>query len=502
VFQRQVYNQFLFLLVFSSFSLHAQQKKTILIQSASELRLVKVNGKEAKMLKGNVQLAQDNITLKCDSALFYNDINAVDAFGNVHIHENETDIFSDSLKYNGDTKISVLYGNVRVISQNTTLTTSRLTYFMDEKKGFYNTGGTITTTDKTLTSRIGYYFSETKMAHFRDSVHLVSEKYTLYADTLIFNTETEISYFRGPTTIISKENTILCETGFSDSKKDYSEFGKNTTMYSKSQILKTDSLQYNNVTESGRTFKYFNWADTTSEIMLQGTHSHFFDRGNYVVAPDNAMLVYIVSKDSLFITGDTLKSITDTVTDITTFICYHKVKFFKSNLQGKCDSLYFSYQDSVIRMFVNPVIWNEQNQLAGDTIYLYMKNKKMERFEMFENGFMINHLRKEYYNQIKAKKITGYFVEDKLDRMLADENAESLYFVDDSRKKLIGVNKTVGSYMWIYMKDEEVNRIVFHQQPEAVFTPIQKTSSKELLLKNFNWQPESRPLKKEDIFLK
>jgi lipopolysaccharide export system protein LptA len=489
------------LLVFSQ-PVFSQEKKAIQILSAQELRLVKVNGKEAKMLKGNVQLKQDEVILHCDSAYFYNDVNAVDAFGNVHIKEKDTDIFSDSLKYNGETKIAILYNNVSIVNPEMNLATDLLTYYISEKKGIYTTGATIKTSDKTLTSKIGYYFSESKMAHFRKDVLLVSEKYTLTSDTLIFNTGTEISYFRGPTTIVSKENTIICENGFSDPKNDYSEFGKNTVMFNKEQILKTDSLQYNSVAKTGKTFKYFHWADTTSNIVMQGTHADFFDNGNRVVAPDNAMLVYIINKDSLFVTGDTLKSITDTTTDITTFFCYYKVKFFKSNLQGKCDSLYFSYADSIIRMFNQPILWSEKNQLSGDTIYLYMKNQKIERFEMFENGFMINHLRRDYYNQVKGKKITGYFKDDKLDKIWADYNAESVYYAEDSKKKLIGANQAVGSFMWIYMKDEEVNRIVFHEQPVATFHPIQKISPKELQLKNFKWQPEYRPLKKEDIFLK
>jgi len=493
---------FIFSLTLFTNKLFSQEKKPIQILNAQELRMAKANGQNARMLKGDVQLQQGDVILNCDSALFYNDINAVDAFGNVHIHENETDIYSDSLKYNGDNKIATLYGNVRLNNLQMQLTTNMLTYYMDEKKGIYTTGGKIISSDKTLTSQIGYYFPDTKMAYFKNDVNLVSNKYTLTADTLLLNTETEISYFRGPTKIVSKDNTILCENGFSDGKKDYSEFGKNTVMYSKSQILKTDSLQYNSSTQAGKTFKYFNWADTSSNILLEGTTADFYDQGNSVMAPNNAMLIYIINKDSLFVTGDTLRSITDTATDITTFFCYYKVKFYKSNLQGKCDSLYFSYKDSIIRMFENPIIWSDNNQLTGDTIYIYMEDQKFERFEMFENGFMISHNRREYYNQVKGKIITGYFKDDKLDRILSDTNAESIYFAEDSKKKLIGANKAVGSFMWIYMKDEEVDKIVFHQQPEAVFIPIQKTQPEELRLKNFKWQPEFRPLKKEDIFKK
>jgi lipopolysaccharide export system protein LptA len=488
-------------LIFSD-PLYAQEKKVIQILHSQELRLVKVNGREARMLKGNVQLSQDEVILNCDSAYFYNDINAVDAYGHVHIKEKDTDIFSDSLQYNGETRLATLLGNVSIINAEMQLYTNKLIYYINEKKGIYTTGATIKTADKTLTSRIGYYYAETKMAHFMEEVKMVSDKFTLTADTLLFNTASEISYFRGPTTIVRPDNTIVCHSGFSDSKNDYAEFGKNTLLFNKEQILKTDSLQYNSATKSGKTFRYFHWADTTSNIILQGSYAEFSDDGNRIMAPGNAMLVYIISNDSLFVTGDTLKTHTDTATDIASFYCYHRVKFFKSNLQGKCDSLYFSYADSIIRMFVEPVLWSEKNQLSGDTIYIHLKDDKIERFEMFNNGMMINHLRKNYFNQVKGKKITGYFKNDQLDKVWADYNAESVYYVEDNQQKLIGANQAAGSYLWIYMKDEEVDRIVFHQQPSATFHPIQKINPGLLQLKNFKWLPEHRPMKKEDIFIK
>jgi lipopolysaccharide export system protein LptA len=488
--------------LFMVLNVWAQEKKEIKILAADELKMAKVGNENARMLKGGVKLQQDDVILDCDSALFYNDINAVDAFGNVHINQKETNIYSDSVKYNGDTKISILYGNVLLRNPQMELTTDKLTYYMAEKKGVYTTGGKIVNAEKTLTSQIGYYFPETNMAYFRKNVMLVSPQYSLEADTLNFNTSSEISYFIGPTKIINKENTITCEKGFFDPKNDYSEFGENTVMYNKEQILKTDSLQYNSKTGSGKTYKYFNWADTTSNIILEGTRADFYNQGNNMVATDNPTLIYIIDNDSLFISGDTLKSITDTATNISTFYCHYHVKFYKSNLQGKCDSLYFSYEDSIIRMFVEPVIWSDENQLSGDTIYLYMKNQKIDMFEMFENGFTINQLRGEYFNQVKGKKITGYFVDDELERMNVNANAESVYYAEDAQKALIGANKAVGSEMNIYMLNKEVNKIIFYIQPEATFYPIQKISPKEMMLKNFNWQPQHRPLSKEDIFMK
>ena len=57
------------------------------------------------------------------------------------------------------------------------------------------------------------------------------------------------------------------------------------------------------------------------------------------------------------------------------FEAYKNVKIFSDSLQAVGDSLFFSGQDSVFRLFNQPIIWAQENQISGDTIYLFLKNK-------------------------------------------------------------------------------------------------------------------------------
>ena len=93
------------------------------------------------------------------------------------------------------------------------------------------------------------------------------------------------------------------------------------------------------------------------------------------------------------------------------FEAYRNVRIFSDSMQAVSDSLFYSFKDSTFRLFQDPVLWSKENQITGDTVYLYTKNKKADKIEVFENSFMVNRLDPEVYNQIKSTRMDGYFTD-------------------------------------------------------------------------------------------
>ncbi len=483
------------LLTFTAFS---QSSQKIEILNADALKMDTLH--RAKKLVGNVRLRQDETLMSCDSALFYNNVNAVDAYGNVFIDDTETRVYADSLKYDGEKKDATLFGNVRVVQDSATLATTKLIYNSALKQAAYYEGGNVTARDMNITSRRGYYHTATKDARFKGDVVVIGKDYDLRTDTLRYDTKTEISHFYGPTEIRRARENIYCESGWYDTKTGVSVFGKNTLLKSEAQKIWADSLEYDSNKGFGRAYKNFRWTDTTMKAILTGSRAVYFTEMQRITVTDSALLIYLVDEDSLFLTADTLKSREDTTADATEFFAYPNVRIYKTNLQGVCDSLAFSFRDSTIRMYKNPVLWNDENQLTGDTIAVLLRNEKLDRIELYENGFIANKAHDELFNQIKGKHIYGYFKDRKLDRLLADGNGESIYYGKDEEDAFIGVNKAICSNMWIYLKDEQVSRITFLTKPEATFFPIQSVQPKDFLLKEFEWKEELRPKSKGELF--
>lgn len=181
-------------------------------------------------------------------------------------------------------------------------------------------------------------------------------------------------------------------------------------------------------------------------------------------------------------------------------IAYHRAKIFKSDLQARADSMFFSYSDSTVRCFVNPMIWAQGSQLSGDTIFLQMKNKKLDNMLLQHNSFIVNTEGSDstHFNQIKGKVITGYFKDNKLNNMFVDGNAESVYYIKEDTT-YSGLNHLVSGRLKIMLKDNKLQSITAIRSIDAYITPMAELKEEEKILKGFVWKPRDRPKSKEEI---
>ncbi len=474
--------------------------KEVQIIHADFLKYTEMGGKRYTLLSGDVQLKQDDVLMFCDSAKIQRDENAVDAFGHVHIRQDTIDAYSDVLYYTGNNKTARLLRNVRLKTPNMTLLSNELIYNSATKTSYYVSGGKVLRNNTTITSQKGYFYSATDMVHFRNNVEIVDSNYNLVSDTLHYNLKTDVAYFFGNTTIINKESAINCQSGWYDSKSDVASFGKGTVVNNSPQTLFTDSLYYERFRGYGRCLKAFEWRDSSMEVSITGNKGEYFENQQYIKATDHPVLIYKLENDSLFLTADTLKSMTKSERDSTRiFYAYHKVRMFMKGMQGVCDSLYYSFEDSTFRFHQKPVIWNDNIQMTADTIFLSVKNKKPDELKMMRNGFIVSPSAIPFYDQIKGKNIFGYFIDSELRKVKVVQNAESLYFGKEDNGKIMGANKAKSAIIWLYFADKKMRKITFEKKPEAVFTPIKLLPKDDYTLKDFKWHLERRPKSRADI---
>ncbi|MES3016484.1 MAG: OstA-like protein [Bacteroidota bacterium] len=181
-------------------------------------------------------------------------------------------------------------------------------------------------------------------------------------------------------------------------------------------------------------------------------------------------------------------------------IAYHNAKIFKSDLQARADSMFFSYSDSTVRCYFNPILWAQGSQLTGDTIYLQMKNKKLNNMLLQHNSFIVNSEDEDStnFNQIKGKVITGYFKDNKLNQLFVDGNAESVYYVKDD-SAYVGLNHQISSRIKMNFADGKLRGINFIRAVQASTKPMDKLTDEDKILKGFIWKPKDRPKSKEEI---
>ena len=347
------------------------QKTKVYLLHSDILRFNKEQNPDAQILVGNVRFRHDSAYMDCDSAYFYEARNSFEAFGNIKMQQGDTlFIYGDWLYYDGNSQIAMLRENVKMQNRNTILTTDSLNYDRVFNLGYFFDGGTLTDEENILTSDWGEYSPATKNAVFNYDVKLVNPKFTLTSDTLRYNSQTKIANIVGPSDIVSDQNHIYSELGFYNTTSGEAIQLQRSVRTNQQRQLVGDSLFYYRNKGYGEAFRYVVMTDTENKNLLTGEYG-FYDelKGNALVTESALAINYSQNNDSLYMHGDTLRLITYNMnTDSVyrkTFV-YHKVRIYKSDLQGVCGSLVFNSQDSCMTMYHDPIVWNGKQQLFGE----------------------------------------------------------------------------------------------------------------------------------------
>lgn len=462
-----------------------------------------LTGTRITRLLGNVGLRHKEVYMYCDSAHFYPSLNQLKAYSRINMHQGDTlHLRGDSLFYDGTTENASVDGNVELIDKETHLFTSAVRYDVANEIARYNTGGRITNGKNTLTSIIGIYYVSQNLFNFKDSVKIVNPDYVMKADTMDYNTKTETAFFSGPSEMEGDSIYLYCERGWYDTKKDVSRIWKNAVINNRQQIITGDSLFYDNVEGHGVGYRNTVITDTTNNIIVKGNYAWYYKKPERFLVTDRAVFIQVSKDDSLFLHSDTISAITrndSTIGDYRLMRAYHKCKIYSKKLQAKCDSLSYSFRDSVIRFYYEPVIWSEENQLASDSIALFTKNRQAERLELFNSAFVTSQVDKSRFNQIKGRSLTGFFRDNELYRIMIDGNGETIYYLLD-KEEVIGVNNAKCSKLEILVDDGEITSITEFQNPEGVIDPPTADISNPLRLEGFLWLDMLRPKRVADIF--
>ncbi|MEO6722108.1 MAG: OstA-like protein [Ferruginibacter sp.] len=193
------------------------------------------------------------------------------------------------------------------------------------------------------------------------------------------------------------------------------------------------------------------------------------------------------------------KAVPDTA--IRYFIAFHNVRIFNDSLQSVCDSLYYTSEDSVFRLFKDPLVFSNNSQIAGDTIYLFTKNKKADRLYVFEKGNIINKPNESMYNQVEGRTINGYFKEGQMDyARVKGSPAESVYYPQDDDSAYIGMNRSKGDVIDVFFVDKAVNKVKFINDVDGTLYPLRLAPQDQKYLKGFKWLDKRRPKSKLELF--
>jgi lipopolysaccharide export system protein LptA len=494
--------------------------KLIEFLSAESYNVKKVDSIDYLILVGHVKIRQGKTLLYGDSLILNTTKNTLEGFGNIHINDADSvHTYSEYLKYIGNTKKAYLRKKVRLTDGKGVLTTDSLDYDVSVKIGYFKKGGTLVRNKTKLRSVEGYYYGVTRDVIFRKKVEANDPDNTIYTDTLEYNTYSQLANFISPTKIISGSRIIRTRNG------NYNLGTKKGYMYERSSI---DDSTYTFIADDMAIDDSLGLGEFRGNVVYKSKDTLGFDllanniktdkKKSALLATELPLLLIKQKNDTLYVSADTLYSgkVTDLkrpfpkardsvglMTDSTLdkyFEAFHHVQVYSDSLQAKCDSLFYALSDSTIRLISRPIVWANNNQITGDTIYMYVQNKKPEQLNVFNNALAINKIdTTEYYNQIKGSRLNAWFNDGELIKMRCKGNAENIYFAMDNDKNFVGVNHSNAQIIEITFENSEPAKVIFRNQLKGTLTPIQKTNKTDLKLNGFKWLENLRPKSKFDI---
>lgn len=456
--------------------------------------------------KGHVEFEHGGTRLFCDSALFFQKQNLVHAYSNVQINQGDTvNLFCDSIKYNGKTNISRLQGNVRFRDNEYVMLTDSMEYDGNRSVGYYTNHAQISSinSDLKLTSVKGYYYSESKTFFFKDSVHLTDPKYEVFSDTLEFRTVPSTAHFHGPTTILFDSSNVECNRGVYYSKEDRVELWNGATLNEPGRVFYADSLIYNQKEDWGEGFCYVMLYDSTENVKFLSDYMLKKPANQEVILKEQARIYQYGEVDTLYLAGDTISYYNDTLTKTQLSIFENNVSIIKGDLFIRCDSAYFSEQDSILKLHKEPIMWNQTSQLFADSMFTSYYDNEFHEMNMYHNAMIISEHEGDsvHYDQIKGKFMTAYLDSSKIKKVHIVQNSQTLYYPSEetedttgtTTKTLSGMNKIDCNEITLRFDNGEVHSIAFIEQANSIFYPMDQIPPKELYFKGFSWEIDRKP---------
>jgi lipopolysaccharide export system protein LptA len=441
----------IFLFILISVSIYAQENQIVAIGDSLVGKVI--NGESIRELHGNVVMTQNNVRITCNRAIQYLAKNEAELIGNVVVTQDSIVIKSPQGRYFGNTQTAFSDAGINLTDGHVKLNSRKGYYYFEEKRSFFFDGVSLQEGVSSLTTdKLNYYDNEDKAVAI-GNVMVKDTASTLFADSLVYLRQTKITNAFNNIRLFNSTNNleIFCDRLDDDGIKNHTRIWENPI------LVKIDS------TSDGK-------ADTL--VVSSLTMESFNDSTNKLIA-----------KDSVKILQNTFSSINS-----------------KTILYQNDESVEIIKQEEDSQP---PVLWNENTQLVGDSVFIKVKEKKLNQIQLKNNASIISeHKDLNFrYDQISGKNILIFFDKDEIKQTDVYGSVLSIYYVFDDGKPN-GLIKSSSENAKIFFKNKEVEDVRLYGKPQSEYHPENMINGKEKDFTIPTFKLYSGKPTKDDLFSK
>jgi lipopolysaccharide assembly outer membrane protein LptD (OstA) len=463
--------------------------------------IYELEDREAKYVTGGL-LKRDGTSIKSGRGKYYLKEDLVALADSVVIVDSNFVLQADTLEFDMEDKRAVFVGPTSIAEGENEIYCETGYYSIDEGRGEFSTNAGFVRDGQKGEADKMIFDDSLKLFRMIGNARLWKEDQNAEGDSIVYFQEEKRAELFGNAKYRDSTRALSAEIIYYDQTSDKLTTRGSTKLMEGDVQLIAAEVDYDDSTGIGQARGDVEWRDTLNDIAIFSEVLDYNKKSNYVKATGRRPWIELyMEDDTMFVAGDTIISDEEVLAADTSrrIFLYNDVRIFKSDIQGKCDSMVFFEKDSVFTMFDQPLLWSDTSQFSGDTIYIFLRDKTVDRIKQVSESMIVNSNDMVYFNQIGGKEIVSYFKEGKPDYTLVEGNAESLYFATDEEDAYIAGNKSICSRIKVKFNEKKIDNIMFLAEPKAEMLPMSTPGLKEMRLEGYQWKYELRPKSKEDV---
>ncbi|NVM05220.1 MAG: hypothetical protein HWN67_23075 [Candidatus Helarchaeota archaeon] len=348
------------------------------------------------------------------------------------------DVFTSEV-INGQT-IRKLVGNVVLYQKNYTLKSDLGTFLQETDRFIFEGNVQFDDGMKKLISDKVVYDNNERIFYFDEGIKLIKDKKILTADRGIYYRDENRSYCEGNVKYVDSVQTFTCE------KAEFFEESENINAY--------DNLVFNNFNEN---------------ITITGGKGNYFGKEDFIEVSEKPVMILKEKNTEMTVSGEKLEFFNK----LSKVIASRNVEISRENLKARCNIAEYIMKNGEEKIILkeNPTIVQDGSDIKGEQIELFLKDRNIYKLDVIEDAVAtMSADTLGYNNELKGKNIYIFLRENKIEKMVAERNAESIYYLfEDGESK--GANTVSGERITLYFTDENIERVIVDGGGEGIFYP-------------------------------
>lgn len=470
---------------------------------------------------GNVQFEHKGSVLTADEVIVYEGQNFVKAIGNVKLQNADGSVITaGEMEYDGNSQRGIARKNVILTDPKQTIRTDVMYYDRLSNQAYFNTGGTISDGQNVMYTKSATYFLDTKIIDFVGNVKIDNPEYIVEGVNIKQNQNTKVAEFFGPTTIKNRanpKNYVYTERGSYKMNSKEAFLNKNSRLHYNDKILTGDDMYYNQLTGFGTATGNVTLDDPKERRYIKGGYGEVFEKKDSAMITKNPYAVKAFEKDSMYFASEKIISFqkpdsADAKVKKSFLRAFRKGRFYKSNAQGRADSIAFNETDGIMHMYTDPILWSGGKQVTGDKVEAYFntQSENIDSLKVIGNAFAISKVDslnlKDEFNQVKGKLMTVYYQNNDIKEAKVIGNAQAINYTDDfnqrtNEKERIGISLTACGIISALFEEKALQIVSCNIGATSDTYPMSKIEPSKRKFPDFNWNTKDRIRKWQDILV-